>query len=136
MSTLTEIGDLLEANGLGLQGGSTPTIYLGSRPDEPDELIALYQYPGQGPDYVQNSFNPNVEFVSIQVVVRAVDYQAADAKALAAWKVLAPVTNAVLSGTKYRKIKPNSSPFVMGKDSNDRVLIVFNSTVEKEVSLA
>lgn len=133
MSTLTELGDFLESQALGVQGED---IFLGSRPDEPDTLIALALYPGGAPEYVQDSDDPSVEFIQLQVVTRAPRYEAADRLASMAWQQLARVKNMYVSGTWYRSIKPNSSPSIMGRDSNDRILIVFNATVQKEVSLA
>jgi hypothetical protein len=132
MSTLTEIGDYLE--GLGI-GTLATDLFLGSRPDSPDKVLVVYQYPGNAPEYVQSAFSPSAESPQIQVVARAVKYEDADALASSAWSALAAVTNASLGGTYYRSIRPNSSPGTMGRDSNDRVLVFFNATVEKEVSL-
>jgi hypothetical protein len=132
MTTLTELGDYLEDLGLGTLATD---LFLGSRPDAPDEVTALYQYPGGPPEYVQSSFSPIAEVVQIQVVTRAIAYEDADARASSVWSALAIITNATLGGTHYRSIRPNASPGLMGRDSNDRVLIFFNATVEKEVSL-
>jgi hypothetical protein len=132
MSTLTELGDYIEGLGLGTQAVD---LFLGSRPDSPDGLIALYQYPAGPPEYVQSSFSPNAETVQIQVVVRSIAYEDADALASSLWSALAIITNATLGSTHYRSVRPNGSPGLMGRDSNDRVLVFFNVTVEKEVSL-
>lgn len=132
MSTLTEIGALLEVNAVGLQGVS---MFLGEMPNEPDTALAIFTYPGGAPEYVQSSATPNQESVQIQIVSRAARFEDADRYAYLAWFILAGVTNAVLSGTKYRSIRPNSSPGLMGRDANDRPKVFFNATVEKEVSL-
>lgn len=133
MSALSEIGHFLESQGLGTQGS---TLFLGSRPDAPDTVLAVYQYPsGSSPEYVQESFGPIAEKVQIQVVARSRDYAEAEQLAYQAWSALAAVTNAILSGTKYRKIIPNSSPGLLGRDTDDRLLVSFNATVDKEVSL-
>lgn len=137
MSTLTEIGDFLEQAAIGIQAPNAGyNLFLGQMPDSPDTAIAVYEYPGNAPEYVQNSYAPIAERPQIQVVTRAQTY--ADAKALAdaAWSALSPVTNAILGGTKYRSIRPNSSPAFMKRDTNDRALIFFNASVDKEVSLA
>lgn len=134
MSTLTEIGDLLEAppNSLGVAGD---TLFIGYRPDSPDTVISVHQYPGDPPEYVQNSPSPNVEKVQIQVVARSHSYVEAETLAYRAWNKLASITNTTLGGTKYRSIRPNNSPGAWGVDSNSRTLIGFNATAEKEVSL-
>jgi len=131
MSTLSELGDLLEGVGIATQGTD---LFLGSRPDYPDTCLAIQQYTGGPPEYVQNSFLPVAERVQIQVVARAVRYEDADLLAARAWEALAVITNALLSGTYYRSIRPNNSPAILGRDTNDRILIFFNATVEKELS--
>lgn len=133
MSTLTELGDFLEGQALGVLA---ETIFLGSRPDEPDTILALALYPGGPPEYVQDSFDPSAETVQLQVIARAARFEEADRLASMAWQQLARITNMYVSGTWYRSIKPNNSPAILGRDSNDRILIFFNATVEKEVSLA
>lgn len=134
MSTLTELGDFLEQQVAAFTQGQN--LFLGSRPDEPDEVLVVATYPGGEPEYVQNSPSPNQEKPQIQIIARGGpgDYAGPDLLAARAYKVLATVKNATLSGTKYRKIWP-TSPGVIGRDSNDRILIGFNATVEKEVSL-
>jgi hypothetical protein len=132
MSTLSELGDYLAGLGIGDLGVD---LFLGSRPDAPDTALTLYQYPGGAPEYIQDSFNPSAESPQIQVVARALKYEDADALASAAWVALSPITNTKLGGTYYRSVRPNGSPGTMGRDSNDRVLVFFNVTVEKEVSL-
>lgn len=134
MSTLTEIGDFLEAHGLGSQSGPQPTICLGVRPDMPDTLLSLHTYLGGTPEYVQDSAFPSAERPSVQVIARAARYDDAEALINRAWAALCVVTNARLSGTYYRSIKPNSSPGVLGRDSHERTLMYFNLSVEKEVS--
>lgn len=137
MSTLSEIGDYLVAQGIGLlQKPSTgANLFLGSRPDSPDEVVALYEYPGGPPEYVQDQDGPNAEKVQLQVVTRANDYETAWNRANRCWRALASVKNTTLGTTKYRSVRPNASPSNMGRDSNDRNLIFFNCTVDKEVSI-
>lgn len=135
MSTLTEIGDYLESR---LSGDFTQgvNLFLGTRPDEPDVLLVVYEYPGGEPEAVQEKA-VNVEKPQIQIVARAGggDYNAADRAIHRAWNILSTVRNMYLSGTKYRSIKPSGSPGTIGRDTNDRILVSFNATVEKEVSL-
>jgi hypothetical protein len=135
MSTLSEIGDFLDGLGVASQDGPNKNLFLGGRSDHPDTVLALYPYPGGAPEYVQNSFSPSTERVQLQVVARAVRYEDADRLISLAWAALAAITNATISGTKYLSIRPNSSPGLMGRDANDRVILFFNATVEKEVSL-
>lgn len=134
MSVLTELGDYLVAHGIGNMTSSPPTLYLGSHPDMPDRLITLTEYPGGPPEYDQGSTFPIAEVVNVQVVTRALRYQDADEDARKVWSALCVITNATLSGTYYRSVRPHSSPGLMGRDSHDRVRIYFNMSIEKEVS--
>lgn len=133
MSTLSELGDYLEAEVHTVSQATN--LFLGSRPDTPDTVLVIYEYAGSSPEYTQESFRPSAESVQIQVVARAIDYEEAKALASEVWSVLACVTNTDLSGTHYRSIRPNASPALLGRDANDRNLVYFNATVEKEVSL-
>lgn len=133
MSTLNELGDYLQDEGLGTQGSD---LFLFSRPDEPDELTCLYQYAGGAPDYVQDSLNPSTENVMVQVVTRAKRPEVAEARCYAVWLALAPVRNQIIGSTHYLSITPTSGPALMNRDSNERSLFYFNASVEKEVSVA
>lgn len=110
-------------------------IFMGSSPDFPDDVLVIFEYPGNAPEYVQNSFDPAVEKPQIQVVARSKRYELAKAMADKAWVALARVTNTTLSGTRYRSVRPNGSPGLVGRDSGDRLRVGFNASVEKEVSL-
>lgn len=132
MSTLSELGDYLSTT---LSLIQSTQLFLGSRPDAGnDPILVIYQYPGGDPEYVQNKFTPNVERAQIQVVARAEDYDAADRLCARAWAALAPIRNVTISGTKYRSIMVQGRG-VIGVDTNNRTLVAFNATVEKEVSL-
>lgn len=138
MGMLAELGDFLETAGVvAAQSGSTePRLFLGSIADTPDQALCIYEYPGGAPEYVQNSFAPIAERAQIQVVARALDYDDARNLAAAAWTALSALTNATLGITRYRSVRPNGSPAFMKRDTNDRVLIFFNASVDKEVSVA
>lgn len=133
MSTLMEIGDYIDSQVAGLTQGQN--IFLGRRQDAPDVTVTIYQYPGGEPEAVQE-LEVNIERVQIQVVVRgsSKDYDSADNLCARVWNTLAGVRNATLSGTRYRSIVPTGRG-TMGTDTNDRPLVGFNATVEKEVSL-
>lgn len=136
MSTLKELGDYLEARPTLAGFAQGVKLFLASMPDAPDELIVIYQYPGGANEYIQNSFVPYNTRPQIQVVARASEgnYDRADTICSLAWNALVVVRNAVLSGTKYRSIECTERGSV-GVDSNDRPLVAFNATIEKEVSL-
>lgn len=137
---LSELGNFLETAAVATEGGvgipADPALYLGSMADSPDTALCIYAYPGGAPEYVQESFGPSREKPQIQVVARAIRYEDADELITAAWNALSPVTNASLGITKYLSVRPNGSPAFMKRDTNDRVLMFFNASVDKEVSIA
>jgi hypothetical protein len=138
MGTLTEIGDFLIAAGVvaGDSGDTEPRLYLDHLGDYPNQALCVYGYPGGPPEYVQNSYAPIAEKPQIQIVARALDHDEAEDLAWAAWHALSPITNATLGSTYYRSIRPNASPALMRKDTNDRFLFFFNASVDKEVPVA
>lgn len=135
MSVLTELGDHLENLGIAAQSGAGHNLFLGSMPDSPDEIIVLYTYPGGKPEYVQDSAGPIAERPQIQAVTRAKTYEAAEALAWRVWSAFSVLTNVTLGATRYRSVRPNGSPALLKRDTDDRVLIFFNSSVDKEVNL-
>lgn len=132
ISPLTEIADYLEGLGLGIQNTD---LFLGRHPDQPDDVAVLTQYPGNAPEYVQESYLPNAESLQLQVMVRSTSYKKAEERCYRLWRALGMITNATLGTTRYRSIRPNNSPALMGRDASNRVMIFFNATVEKEVPL-
>lgn len=135
MSAPADLAAYLDSLGIGSLTSVPPTLYKGSRPSDPDTLLCIYQYPGNAPEYVQESTSPAWESPQIQVLARSRDYEEAALLAQRAWTALASLTNAVLSGTKYRSVRPIGSPGTLGRDANDRLLIAFNATVVKEAEL-
>lgn len=131
MATLDELALLLEANSVGHDGVD---LFKATRPETPDVCLTLTEYPGNAPLYVQESPAPKHENVQVQVMARGGDYPQARSLAYSAWAVLSRVTNQTLSGVRYLSIRPSSSPALVGRDGNDRVLVSFNLTVEKEVN--
>lgn len=131
MATLDELKDYLaDATTV-----DEDIIFKGSSPDAPDDVLVLYEYPGNAPEYVQESFDPSQEKPQIQVVARSKRYEVAKERADIAWQALARITNATLGSTRYRSVRPNGSPGLIRRDANDRLLVGFNASVEKEVSV-
>lgn len=133
MATLDELADYLAIQGCGTVGTD---LFKGVRPDAPDTLLALYEYTGNMPEYVQSSYAPTWEKPQIQVVARSASYDVARELAGKAWDALAPLTNATLSGTRYRSVRPNGSPALIMRDAHNRSIVGFNVSIVKEPSVA
>ena len=133
MSVLEELGAYLVGQNVSVGLGTD--LFLGARPDTPDNCLTLYEYPGGGrPEYVQEKSTPDIEMALIQVVGRGRTYQDTRALVKLAWVALTRVFNLTLSGIRYRSILVNGSPGLLGRDSNNLYLVAFNATVDKEVS--
>lgn len=132
MSTLDEMAAYLEGHGVGTVGTD---LFKGKRPDNPDDIMVIYEYPGNVPEYVQDSFTPKAERPQLQFLARSKDYETARLNAARMWSAVCGITNADLSGTRYRYVRPNGSPGLIGHDSDDRSLVAFNASVEKAVNL-
>lgn len=129
---LTDLGIYLEQQQVGKRGVD---LFLGTRPEDPEQLLAIHEYPGQAPEYQNDGSTPGPsrEHPQVQVMGRGRDYEMVRAMVQLAWVALSRVTNQVINGTRYLEIRPSSSPALIGRDASDRVLIGFNASVHKEV---
>lgn len=128
---------LLDAIAAHIDTGSTLTVgtnlFKGLMPDEPIECACVYEYAGEPPRESMGNAPGQVERPRIQVVSRSVTYVGARDRAQTIWNILQQVTDASLSGVRYLRVQPMSSPFLMGRDENRNVKVVFNCVVEKEM---
>lgn len=122
---LDDIGQYLQSKSIGTLGVD---IFLGMMPDQPDNLVALFEYAGSPPD-----LNWNGEYPSLQVMVRNTSYPAGRTKIEQVRDVLHGLCEQVINGTRYLLIKAKQSPESLGRDDNNRCEFVINFDVIKEV---
>lgn len=127
MSMLTDVHSYLTANSQGTN------LYIGSLPDSPDVVVALFQYPGRPPREVLNVAGIRQERPGLQVQVRSAPngYADAEARAYAILRLLS-VANATLGSGFYQEVFPNGSPFPLGRDANRRVVIATNYRTSRD----
>lgn len=134
---LDEVGDYLSTGGVGTVGGD---LFLGYMPEAPDAVVALYETGGMGPYRAMRSDpgQPVAVRPRLQVVARAAehDYAAARAKVQRAYELLEGMGDRVLNGVRYLWVGAVQEPFLMGRDTQGRVLIACNFDVTKERSTA
>lgn len=134
---LDEVGDYLSTGGLGTVGVD---LFLGYMPETPDAVLALYETGGLGPVRAMRSSpgQPVAERPRLQVVARAAehDYAAARLKVQQAYAKLEGAGDLTLGGVRYLWIGAVQSPFLMGRDSQGRVMVACNFDVVKEASTA
>ena len=135
-SVLTEIVDYLAGSGvLNLTAGTN--IFESILPDTPSAAVAVLETGGAAPDRQLGSEAALFEFPSIQILFRGNpnDYGTPRAQALVAWTKLLEINpQDTLGGVAYQFVSPIQSPYEMGRDSKERVIISFNCSVQKDPS--
>lgn len=125
---LDDIASYLASFGVGTVGTD---IYKGFMPDQPDNLVALFEYAGS-PTELTMCDSPTLERPGLQVRVRNISYAAGRAKIEAIVDILHGLGNTVLGSTRYLLIRANQSPESLGLDANNRSEFVVNFSVLKE----
>lgn len=129
MSTLVDIATYLDAQQASLTLGTN--LFLGRMPDAPDTCVALYEYGGSAPDNTMGGGLPVLQNPSVQIAVRAVLYASAESLISLCWATLESIIDMSLSGTRYNRVTAIQSPFVLERDSQDRVIFVQNFNVTR-----
>ena len=125
---LPDIANKLQGLGIGTKGAD---LFMGTMPDMPDNLIALYEYPGEGRSLAWNSTTR--EAPNLQVLVRNKSYDAGRTKIEQIVNALHGLANTTLGTTIYLLIKAIQSPGLLTRDSSNRAIFVVNFSINKEV---
>jgi hypothetical protein len=129
VTTLVDIATYLDAQQASLTLGTN--LFLGRMPDSPDTCVVLYEYGGSAPDNTMGGGLPVLQNPSVQIAVRAVLYASAESLINLCWGTLEGIVNMSLSGTRYNRVTAIQSPFVLERDSQDRVIFVQNFNVTR-----
>jgi hypothetical protein len=129
---LDDIGAALETAGVGTQGTD---LFLSVMPETPDTCVAVVEVAGIEPVDVFRDSAPIIETPRLQVLSRARRADDAKTKARAAWLALAGVGEGTVGGGNKRwlNIDVVQSPFMIGRDENDRVIYGFNAQAWRDV---
>src|SRR5215212_1460575 len=126
---LTEIAAHLQAEGL----GTLNTSIFFSLPDTPDNVIVIYQNPGEIGIHVRGRANPVIELPRFQIAVRDKSTANAYAKCERVYRALDGFAG-VLSGVGYARIAALQPPFYLNRDESGRTSVTNNYRVSKELS--
>jgi hypothetical protein len=129
MTTLVDIATYLDSQQASLTLGTN--LFLGRMPDSPDTCVVLYEYGGSAPDNTMGGGLPVLQNPSVQIAVRAVLYASAESLINLCWGTLEGIVDMSLSGTRYNRVTAIQSPFVLERDSQDRVIFVQNFNVTR-----
>jgi hypothetical protein len=114
---------------------ATGVIFLETLPPTPDACLALIEYGGAAPDFtLPATTGIATEHPRVQVLSRALTHVAARASAELAYKALAKVANQTLTATRYLRVEPLQSPFLLTVDANNRPVYAMNVETEKVAS--
>ncbi len=122
----TDIATQLQALGFGTLG---TTIFVNTRPESPDDLIAVFGYAGQAPD--RNHSGEAIDNPGVQVWVRNTSNGTARQIIEQIYQQIDGTFNTFLSGTNYLRITALQCASPMGKDDNNRSEYVVNFTCSK-----
>ena len=129
---------LLEGAGLGLAYGTN--LFEGSKvvlPDGVGPFVSIIRTGGLGAEGTHNSTDvPAYERPTAQLVVRALDYKAAEALADVIYALFYGIGNQKINGTWWRELNPRSEPFDLPPDEKGRPRFAFNLDCVKRVSPA
>jgi hypothetical protein len=126
---LDDIAGYLQTQGIGTVGKD---LFKGYMPDQPDNMIALFEYAGSPMELTMGTGDPTLERPGLQVRVRNKLYPVGRAKVEQVVDVLHGLTEQVLGGKRYLLIRANQSPESIGLDASNRSELVVNFSVLKE----
>lgn len=128
---LDELAAYMQTNGIGTPGTD---LFEGTLPDSPDAAVTLYEYGGLAPTHTIGGGAAKFERPRVQVLARATTYSAARSKIEAVYKLLDQLAGVTLSSVRYLRVEAVSSPLFLERDANNRVKMVCNFQVHKELS--
>ena len=119
---IRDIGTYLVAQGLA--NGIGTDVFLDTRPDKPDDVISIFEYPGP-PSTIQDDLSRRV-----QIMVRSISYASSRAKAWAIFNLLdRPDSRTITVNGRRGWFKALQQPHKLDIDANNRVIFVFNLEV-------
>ena len=101
----------------------------------PDTLVSLYDTAGIGSEFTFSTGGTSVAFEQpgLQILSRSTSYITARDNAVLAHQVLDGFSG-TLSGVRYLSIEAAQTPFLIGRDDNDRVLFSVNFNIMKDTT--
>lgn len=104
-------------------------IFKGQLPATPDNAIALFEYAGEPQDLT----DANLEYPSLQVMVRNKSYATGRQKIEQIRNTLHGLTETTINNVRYLLIQAKQSPEALPRDENGRAIFVCNFRIIKEV---
>lgn len=128
-----EIANYIDSRGFATLGTD---LFMHVSPDEPNDVMAVIEYAGDDPEFVQDQLRVDIENSRVQIVVRSSQPEVGRALAEQVYQALMDIRNDVLSGTRILWCRPVDTPAMIGRDDSGRFLTTVNFRVKKELSSA
>ena len=116
-----------------LAGIATP-IQKGSMAESPDTVVAFRETGGFPGQHVMNvaAGNAVIEEPTVQVLVRAKAYDAAETLIRSVSAVLDGLRNQTINGVRYHWVRAMQPPSLLERDQNQRFVLVFNVHIKRQ----
>ncbi len=124
---LGQLADHLESHGVGVANGAGVTIFAGSYPDEPDNIVALLGLPGADQP---NKDVPDFEYPHFQIMVRNTGYEAGAGKLREVRELLHDQLAVELVNFYVLRIQAQQDGYPIGKDEKGRYEFSINFTAQ------
>lgn len=129
-SILVDLGGYIDSNFASLTLGTN--LFYGMLPESPDNCVALFENSGIAPVFTQGSNNAiKIERPQLQFLVRNTSYETGSALANSLYLFLTQVANQSINSTQYLRVVAISSPSVIERDTNKRVLFTCNFDIQR-----
>lgn len=109
-------------------------LFVWAQPDQPNALVALFDYPGIGGQYEHDQPEPAIEYPRFTVNVRDERPEDAESRSRAIAAVLEAVRNQTINGTRFLAVRRVGSGGQMtGRDDSDRYIYVvsYEATISR-----
>ena len=120
----------LPTAGLSLTFGTN--LFAGLLPDQPDNAVSVFEYPGEMPEY---TMGPNTlpvwSMPRAQVVVRNLSYPAGRSIIEDIARALEAMTNQTINSASYLRVERLQDPFLMHRDNSRRVFFAVNFRIHR-----
>ena len=131
MGLLDDLADVLTSGGVATTG---TTLFKGTMPSTPDELLSLYQTGGPPPVHAMSA-GPGTALVErphVHLIARSARADAALKLARDAYGALDALGPRTINGVPYKSIFAIQDPFYFREDETGRKEFAFNVEVVRE----
>jgi len=101
-------------------------MFLNHQPDEPDTASSLIELGGTLPEHTFGNDLPSFENARVAFTHRSTSSTKARGDSKAAWVAVQAIVNETLSGVSWLRASAVQSPFLLGRDTQDRVVYRFD----------